>query len=67
MSIEQRRDSNFDKFKSLKDNFAVPLKIKMFYSLLEDTCNKNELPTVSKDHVKKHKLLLTTFKRQSNE
>lgn len=37
----------------------------MFYSLLEDTCNKNETPTVSKNHVKNYKLLLTIFKKQS--
>lgn len=52
----------YQSYLTLKSSLALPLKIKMYYSLLEDTYLKNNSPTL-KNQVKKYKNMLTAFKR----
>lgn len=61
----KNESSIMKKYKELKESFAIPMKIKMFYTLLEDSFSKYTTPTISKDQTKKYKTLLSAFKKQS--
>lgn len=46
---------------------VLPMKIKIFLSIFEDIVNKNQNTTITKERIKKYRLLTDVFKKQSSE
>jgi hypothetical protein len=67
--FEKSEANTLDNYKALKSNVVLPLKIKLFYSLLEDLNQKNGSLTssVSKDQAKKYKNFIAGFKRLAED
>lgn len=57
----------FCEYKSLHEGIALPFKVKLFYSLLEDVYLKNTNSSLLKNQAKRYKLLLSAYKKQSEE
>jgi hypothetical protein len=55
----------FSQYRILRSTINLPLKLKLFFTLLEDIHLKNSNSTISKDQIKKYKFLITVYKKQS--
>ena len=54
------------KYQQIKELFPFPLKIKIFFSLLEHCYRKDITPEASKDLEKKYKKIIHAFKHQTS-
>lgn len=55
----------FSQYRILRSTINLPLKLKLFFTLLEDIHLKNSNSNISKDQIKKYKFLITVYKKQS--
>lgn len=60
-------DRIFQKYKTLQEDTCLPFKVKIFYSLLEDAYSQRVSSSLYKSQAKTYKLLLSAFKKQSQQ
>lgn len=57
----------FSSYRILKSSLTLPLKLKLFFTLLEDIHLKNSNSNISKDQIKKYKFIISVYKKQTEE